>query len=365
MADDHPGDIVDKLKRSGVLRQFTKNRISPQCYDQVVAWITRQYELAAYLRAVEFCLASTKSIQGDNPLSRFVLIDSQLDESSRGDCLTVTTIVCPLGVTLFTINTTVIGDEIDNELEYIKTKPLTLKPTSTIRVQQELNNGEPTGCDVQDSSEEESGGDELKDTEEEEEEEDEEEEGKEELLGMLEDYLGPGILLIASTVRPRNPTIHTVKLEDNDFRIHNAKESGEVDADFNNIALTDLEGEGDLYVLAQREDQADNANVECWVSVILRAVELLSVLSCCHSYCQSCCPSSAADRTNARVVVRAQPLSELLPELRSEISHSPSYCPRCCQSSAAVSWSHNHCPICCQSSATARIFHWSWCLLTG
>jgi len=35
-----------------------------------------------------------------------------------------------------------------------------------------------------------------------------------------------------------------------------------VDADFNNIALMELEGANDPNVQAQKEDQADNANVD-------------------------------------------------------------------------------------------------------
>jgi hypothetical protein len=79
MEDDHPVDIAEKFKRPRVLRDFTKNPNVPQCYDQLVAWITRQYDLAIYLQAVDSCLASTTSTQGDSPLCRFELIDSALD----------------------------------------------------------------------------------------------------------------------------------------------------------------------------------------------------------------------------------------------------------------------------------------------
>jgi hypothetical protein len=80
IADDHPVDIVEKLKRPRVLRDFTKNPNAPQCNDQLVAWMTRQYDLATYLWAVDSGLASTMSTQGDSPLSRFALIDISLDE---------------------------------------------------------------------------------------------------------------------------------------------------------------------------------------------------------------------------------------------------------------------------------------------
>jgi hypothetical protein len=71
MEDDHPVNIAEKLKRPRVLTDFTKYPNAPQCYDKLVAWITRQYDLATYFRAVDSCLASTISTQGDSPLSRF------------------------------------------------------------------------------------------------------------------------------------------------------------------------------------------------------------------------------------------------------------------------------------------------------
>jgi hypothetical protein len=50
--------------------------------------------------------------------------------------------------------------------------------------------------------------------------------------------------------------------------------------------------------------------VDWWVPVLVRviavrAVELLSELSRCHSYYQSCCQSSAAVRAAVRAVVKA------------------------------------------------------------
>jgi hypothetical protein len=127
MEDDHPVDIAEKLKRPRVLRDFTKNPNAPQCYDQLVAWITRQYDLATYLWAVDSCLASTTSTKGDSPLPRFALIDSPLDESSWDDCLNFADIEGRLMVTFVTINKTIMVDDTHNEIEYIKTNPLTLE----------------------------------------------------------------------------------------------------------------------------------------------------------------------------------------------------------------------------------------------
>jgi hypothetical protein len=127
MEDDHPLDIAEKLKRPRILRDFTKNPIPPQCYDQHVAWITWQYNLATYLRAVDSSLASTTSSQGDSPLSRFALIDSPWDESSWDDCLTFAQIEGRLMVTFVNINKTVMVDDTDNEIESIKTNPLNLE----------------------------------------------------------------------------------------------------------------------------------------------------------------------------------------------------------------------------------------------
>jgi len=116
--EDHPVDIAEKLERPQVLRDFTKNPNAPQCYDQHVAWITWQYDLATYLWAVDSCLASTTSTQGDSPLSRFALIDSPSEESSWDDCLTFAEIEGRLMVTFVTINKTVMVDDTDNEIEY-------------------------------------------------------------------------------------------------------------------------------------------------------------------------------------------------------------------------------------------------------
>jgi hypothetical protein len=143
MKDDHPVDIAEKLKRPRVLTDFTKNPNVPLCYDQLVAWIIRQYELATYLRAVDFCLASTTSIQSNSPLSRFALIDSPLDESGWDDCLTLAQIEGCQIVTFVTIIKTVMVDNTDNEIEYIETNPLNQQRTLTIGVKQEVEDSEP------------------------------------------------------------------------------------------------------------------------------------------------------------------------------------------------------------------------------
>jgi len=121
--DDHLVDIAEKLKRPRLVSDFTKNPNVPHCYNQLVAWITRQYDLATSLGAVDSCLASTTSTQVESPLSRVGLIDSPLDELSWDGCLTFAEIECPLIVTFVTINKTVMVDDTDNEIEHIKNNP--------------------------------------------------------------------------------------------------------------------------------------------------------------------------------------------------------------------------------------------------
>jgi len=77
------------------------------------------------------------STEGNGVLIRLAPIDSPLDESSWDDWLTFTEIETCLIVTFITINKTVIVDNTDNQIEYIKINPLNLKPTKTIRVKQE------------------------------------------------------------------------------------------------------------------------------------------------------------------------------------------------------------------------------------
>jgi len=124
MDDDHPVDIMEELKRPRVLRDFPMNPNAPQWYDQLVAWITRQYNLAIYWRAVDSCLVSTTSTQGGSPWSSVSLIDSPLAESIWDDCLTFAEIEGHLMVTFVTINKTAMVDDTDNEIEFIKTNPL-------------------------------------------------------------------------------------------------------------------------------------------------------------------------------------------------------------------------------------------------
>jgi hypothetical protein len=117
--------------------------------------------------------------------------------------------------------------------------------------------------DLLDRSEDQISGDELDDTEEEEEEvEEEEDNGKKELPGMSEDITEPGSMPITNNSTPRNPLRCIVELEDQDFEIHNAEELDQVDTDFNNIAVMELEGANNPNVQAQKEDQADNADVD-------------------------------------------------------------------------------------------------------
>jgi len=41
-------DVAEELKWTGALRDFTMNSNIFQCYDQVFAWMTCQYDLATY-----------------------------------------------------------------------------------------------------------------------------------------------------------------------------------------------------------------------------------------------------------------------------------------------------------------------------
>jgi hypothetical protein len=88
MEDNCVVDTVEKFKWSRVLTKLIKNPDGPQGNDQLVACPAQQYDLATYLWAVDSCLASTMSTQGDHPLSRCALIDSPLDKSSWDHCLT-------------------------------------------------------------------------------------------------------------------------------------------------------------------------------------------------------------------------------------------------------------------------------------
>jgi len=239
MEDDHLVDIAEQLIRLTVLRDFTKNPNALQCYHQLIACITRQYDLATYLRAVDSCLVTTTSTQVDSPLSRFALIDCPWDKSSSDNCLTFAEIEGRHMVPFVTINKTVMVDDTDNEMEYIKTNPLNLEQKSTIRVKQADKDCETLVIDILDSSEDEIGADELYDMEEE-----EEEEGKEELPGMREDQDDSdlGIMPITNNALLCYSSSRTVEQEDQEFNIQDTEELDEVDADFTNIALNGTRG---------------------------------------------------------------------------------------------------------------------------
>ena len=162
-------------------------------------------------------------------------------------------------VTFVTINKTVMVDDTDNEIIYIKTNPLNQKRSSTIRVKQEDEDSEPLVIDLLDCPEDEISGDKSDDTEEE-----EEGEGMQELLGMPEgqDDSNPGIMPITDNTPPTHSSGWTVEQVDPDFDIQNEEELDQVDADFNNIDLTELEGANDPDTHAQKEDQTDNVDVD-------------------------------------------------------------------------------------------------------
>jgi hypothetical protein len=199
------------------------------------------------------------STQGDSPLSRFALIDSPLAESSCNNCLTFAEIAGRLWVTFVTIIKTVMMDDTDNEIEYIKTNPLNLAQTSTIRVKQEDDACEPSVIDLLDSYKDEISCDELDNMEKE-----EEGEWKEELVGMTEDQdnSDPVIMLITNNAPPRHFSSRTAEQEDQDFNIQNSEELDQVDADFNNIALTELDEANDPDAQVQKEDQTVNVAVD-------------------------------------------------------------------------------------------------------
>jgi hypothetical protein len=59
-------------------------------------------------------------------LFRYALIDSSFDESTWDDCLTFSEFQGCVMVAFVTINKTVMVDDTDNEMEYIKANPLIL-----------------------------------------------------------------------------------------------------------------------------------------------------------------------------------------------------------------------------------------------
>jgi hypothetical protein len=120
------------------------------------------------------------------------------------------------------------------------------------------DDSEPLVIDLLDRSENQISGDELDDTAEEE----EEDNGKKELPGMSEDLTEPGSMPITNNSSSRNPLRCIVELEHQDFEIRNAEELDQVDTDLNNIAVMELKGAKNPNVQAQKEDQADNADVD-------------------------------------------------------------------------------------------------------
>jgi len=235
MEDDHLVDIAEELKWAEASRDFKKNSNVSQCNYQLVAWITPQYDLATYLRAIGSCLASTISTQGDSTLSRFALIESPLDESSLDNCLSFAEIEGPLMVSYVTISKAVMVDETDNEIKYIKTNPLTIEQTSTIRVKQEDGDSESWDINLLDSSGDEIGANQLVHMEQE-----KEGEAKQELLGISEDQDGSilGIMQFTNYAPPSPSSGQTVDQEEQDLDNQIPEELQLVDADFNNIALT-------------------------------------------------------------------------------------------------------------------------------
>ena len=101
------------------------------------------------MHAVESCLSSTTSTQGDStlfwvvlidsPVFKFAMIASPLDELSHDNHMTVTEITGHPIVTFIIINKSITVDDTDNEIEYINTNPLNLEQPLTIMVKQVLD----------------------------------------------------------------------------------------------------------------------------------------------------------------------------------------------------------------------------------
>jgi len=77
----------------------------------------------------------------------------------------------------------------------------------------------------------------------------------------------PGIMPSTRTVLQLHSHSDTVELEDHDIKIQLIEELGQVDSHFNNIARLELEGANDPNEQAQKEIQADNADVNWSVTV--------------------------------------------------------------------------------------------------
>jgi hypothetical protein len=69
-----------------------------------------------------------------------------------------------------------------------------------------------------------------------------------------------GIMLITDNAVPSHSSSWTVQQEDQSFNIYNPEKLNQVDTDFNNIALTELEGANNPDTQAQKVDQIDNVN---------------------------------------------------------------------------------------------------------
>ena len=101
-------------------------------------------------------------------------------------------------------------------------------------------------------------GNELDDVKEEEE---EVKEGKEEKAGMSEDDSELWTMLIINNAPCSNSPGLTGGLKAQDLEIQHVEELDQVDADFNNIALMELERTNNPDAQAQMEDQGDSADV--------------------------------------------------------------------------------------------------------
>jgi len=141
--NDNMVDSMEMLKRPSVLRDFTTDSNAPQCYDQLVLWITQQYNLATYFSTVDSSLASPTSTQSDSALSRVALRDITLDKSSCNNCLTIAKIEGHLLVTFISINKMGMVYDNNNEVKHINTNSLNLRWTSTNNKKQAEEDSQP------------------------------------------------------------------------------------------------------------------------------------------------------------------------------------------------------------------------------
>lgn len=165
-------------------------------------------------------------------------------------------------VTFITINKTVMVDVTGNEVEYIKPNPLQLESPSTITVKQQEEGSEHLCIHLVDCSETKISGDELDDVEDETMAAEDGMERKEELQGMWNDGYEPGIVLITiNTPRRKYPTC-TVDWEDHDCDIQITEELDQIATGLNNIALTTPVGCDYPDGQEQKENQADNVDMD-------------------------------------------------------------------------------------------------------